>query len=139
MSTLKTRGGAPADLDMNPATLYHEEIYTDRDLGTIRQLTPVKPDGSPDAGRPILYSGQTQLLTPMGTLPIAFELPAKSLGEAAQKFGAAAKEAIDRTMKELQELRREAASQIVIPEAAPGRFGGPGTGGTPGGGRIKLP
>jgi hypothetical protein len=139
MSTLKTRGGAPADLNMNSAALYREEIFTDRDLGTIRQLTPVKADGSPDPGRPVLYSGQTQLLTPMGTLPIAFDLPAKTLGEAAEKFGAAAKEAIERTMKELQELRREAASQIVIPEAAPGRFGGPGTGGAPGGGRIKLP
>lgn len=139
MSTLKTRGGAPADLNMNSNALYREEIFTDRDLGTIRQLTPVKPDGSPDAARPILYSGQTQLLTPMGTLPIAFDLPAKSLGEAAEKFGVAAKEAIERTMKELQELRREAASQIVIPEAAPGRFGGPGAGGAPGGGRIKMP
>jgi hypothetical protein len=139
MSTIKTRTGAMADLDMNAAALYREDIYTDRDLGTIRQMTPVTADGTPDSSRPTLYAGQTQLLTPMGTLPISFEIPARSLKEAAEKFGASAKEAIDRTMKEIQELRREAASQIVIPEAAPGRFGGPGTGGAPGGGRIKLP
>ena len=36
------------DMDMNPAELYREDIYTDRKLGTIRQLTPVRPDGAPD-------------------------------------------------------------------------------------------
>jgi len=37
------------DPKMDPATLYREEIYTDRKVGTIRTLTPVKSDGSPDA------------------------------------------------------------------------------------------
>ena len=64
----------------------------------------------------MLYVGETQVLTPAGALPIAFEIGAGSLEEAAEKFGQLAKEAIERTVKELQELRRQAASSIVIPQ-----------------------
>ena len=66
------------------------------------------------------------MLTPAGALPIGFEIEAKSLEEAAEKFGSLAKEAIERTVKELQELRRQAASSIVIPQG-----GLPPTGGMP--------
>lgn len=77
-------------------------------------------------------------MTPMGGLPIAFEIPAKSLEEAATKFGALAKTAIERAVKELQEMRREAASSIVVPQGGlpPGGLGGGGMGG---GGKIQLP
>jgi hypothetical protein len=75
------------------------------------------------------------VLTPAGALPIGFEIGAGSLGEAAEKFGSLAKEAIERTVKELQELRRQAASQIVIPQGGlppAGGMGGPG-------GKIQMP
>ena len=36
--------------------------------------------------------------------------------EAAGKFGTLAKEAVERTVKELEEMRRQAASSIVIPK-----------------------
>jgi hypothetical protein len=133
--TDKQQGKAP-DPKMDAATLYREDIFTDRKVGTIRQLTPVKPDGSPDPARPVLYVGEAQILTPMGALPITFELPAKTLREAADKFGPATKEALDRTMQELQEMRRQASSSIVIPERGAGPIG---PGGLPGGGKIKLP
>jgi hypothetical protein len=55
-------------------------------------------------------------MTPAGSIPIAFEIGASSVGEAAEKFGPLAKEAIDRTVRELQELRRQASSSIVIPQ-----------------------
>jgi hypothetical protein len=124
------------DLSLDPSALYLEEIFTDRRVGTIRRLTPVKSDGSPDKSRSALYVGETQVLTPAGALPIGFEIPAASLDEAAGKFGSLAKEAIERTVKEIEELRRQAASSIVIPKGGLPPTGG-GVGG--GGGRIQMP
>ncbi len=126
------------ELKMDPANLYREDMFTDRKVGTIRRLTPVTPTGTDDTKRKTLYVGQTQLMTPVGALPLAFEIEAASLGEAAEKFAAAAKVSVERAVKELQQLRREAASSIIIPEA--GAAAGLGTpGGVPGGGKIKLP
>src|SRR3972149_1167144 len=104
-----------SELKLDPSALYLEEVFTDRRIGTIRRLTPVKKDGARDAARAVLYVGETQVLTPAGALPIAFEIGAGSLEEAAEKFGQLAKEAIERTVEELQDLRRQAASSIVIP------------------------
>lgn len=104
------------ELKLDPEKLYVEEIFTDRRIGTIRRLTPVTKDGKPDEARAVLYVGETQIMTPAGSIPIAFEIGAASVGEAAEKFGALAKEAIDRTVHELQELRRQASSSIVIPQ-----------------------
>jgi len=109
-----------AELKLDPEKLYVEEIFTDRRIGTIRRLTPVTKDGKPDVGRAILYVGETQIMTPAGSIPIAFEIDAGSVGEAAEKFGSLAKEAIDRTVRELQELRRQASSSIVIPQGPVG-------------------
>jgi hypothetical protein len=109
-----------AELKLDPEKLYVEEIFTDRRIGTIRRLTPVTKDGKPDAARAILYVGETQIMTPAGSIPIAFEIDAGSVGDAAEKFGSLAKEAIDRTVRELQELRRQASSSIVIPQGPVG-------------------
>ena len=134
-----------AQLKMDPTSLYREDVYTDRHMGTIRVLTPVMPEGTPDPGRPVLYLGEAQLVTSVGALPIAFEIDAKSLGEAAEKFAAAAEVGVERTMRQLQELRREAASSIVIPDRVPPGMGGGGLGGrglggrARGGGKIQLP
>ena len=119
------------DLKMDPANLYREEIFTDRKMGTIRVMTPVKADSTVDAGRDVLYVGETQLMTPMGALPLAFEIEAKSLGEAAENFAGVAAGAVERAVRELQEMRRQASSQIVIPEGIPP--------GLTGGGKIKMP
>jgi hypothetical protein len=120
------------DIKLDSTQLYREEIFTDRKAGTLRRLTPVKGDGTDDASRTVLYSGQTQLLTPAGVLPLAFELEATSLEDACGKFPEAVKVAIEQAIEEAREMRREAASRIVVPEA------GGGMGGSPGGGRIKL-
>ena len=123
--------------EMDGKDLYREESFTDRRVGTIRRLTPVTEDGSEDPARSVVYVGQSQMLTPAGTLPLSFEIDARSLGEAAQKFSAAAQDAVDRTIQELEDLRREAASSIVIPEVGGGSLGG--AGGLPGGGKIHMP
>ncbi|HET9663074.1 MAG TPA: hypothetical protein VFP00_02515, partial [Burkholderiales bacterium] len=88
-----------------------------------------------------VYSGEAQILTNAGPLPINFEIDAGSLEDAAQKFAGAAKEAIERTMRELQELRRQAASSIVVPQGGMGGLPGGGLpgGGLPGGGKIQIP
>ncbi|MDW8469658.1 MAG: hypothetical protein RML56_12480 [Burkholderiales bacterium] len=104
-------------------------------------MTPVKSDGTRDPKREIAWLGETQVMSAVGMLPISFPLEAKTLEEAAQKFGAAAKAAIERTIKELQELRRQAASSILIPQGGlpPLGPGGVPGGGIPGGGKIQLP
>jgi len=84
---------------MDPASLYREEVFTDRKIGTIRVLTPVTSTGAPDGTRAVLYSGETQLLTPGGVLPLVFELDAGSLAEAVERFAAGASEALERTRR----------------------------------------
>jgi len=103
---------------MDSSQIYREETYTDRRVGTIRCLTPVTAEGTADATRPVLYVGQAQIMTPMGALPISFDLDAATLGAAIAKFGEAAEQAVQQTMRELQDLRREQASGLVIPGAA---------------------
>ena len=102
---------------MDSKQIYREETFTDRKVGTIRKLTPVSADGSDDATRPVIFVGQAQIMTPMGAVPISFELEAASLAGAIEKFGATAEQAVQQTMQELQELRREQASSLVIPDA----------------------
>jgi hypothetical protein len=121
------------ELKMDPANLYREDTFTDRKVGTLRVMTPVKSDGSADPGRKVIYIGETQLMTPVGALPLAFEIEADSLGKAATKFAEVAQVAVERAVKELQEMRRQASSSIVIPDGIPPGLGGPG------GGKIKLP
>jgi len=127
------RAGEPK---MDARSLYREEVITDRKVGTIRMLTPIKPDGSNDASRAVAYLGEASLLTSVGTLPINFEIEAQSLDEAVKNFAETAKEAVERTVKDLQELRRQAASSIVVPQ---GGIPGGGLGGAGGGGKIQLP
>ncbi len=79
----RTRGSQMAseelsELRMDPAALYREDVYTDRRMGTIRVMTPVTADGSTDLGRPLLYVGETQILTSVGALPVVFEIEAKT-------------------------------------------------------------
>ncbi len=128
-----------ADAGMDAQSLYREEIYTDAKLGTLRVMVPVKSDGSPDASRQTLFTGEARLITQMGPLPISFEIDASTLAEAVQKYGAAAKAGVEQAMRELQELRRQASSSIVIPQAGSLPPGGLGGGGLGGGGKIQMP
>jgi hypothetical protein len=124
------------EIKLDPASLYREELFTDRRAGTIRRLTPVSTAGDVDTSRPTLFSGQTQLLTPAGVLPLVFEIDAKTLDEAIDKFPQAVKVALDEAIEEAREMRREAASRIVVPEVGAGSIGpAPGAGG----GKIKFP
>lgn len=124
-------GEQDLEIKMDAADLYREEIFTDRKVGTLRRMMPVKTDGSVDDKRPVLWIGQAQMITPMGAIPLTFEVNARTLDEAIAQFGEGAKQAMERTIEELKEMRRQQASSIVIPEM--------GAGGLGGGGKIQLP
>src|SRR5256885_1812216 len=135
---MATKTETTNDIKVDPNALYLEEVFTDRRIGTIRRMTPVKKDGNKDTARPVLFAGETQVLTPAGALPIGFEIPAASLDEAAEKFGQLARDAIERTVKELQEMRRQAASQIVVPQGPLPPLGWAGAASSPAGGTPVL-
>ena len=116
---------------MDPGALWKEEPFTDRKVGVIRRMTPVKADGSPDPSRKTAFVGEASLMTPAGSLPLSFEIPADNLETAVAGYGPALEEALAEAMEELKELRRRAASQIVIPQ------GGIPPGGLAG--KLKLP
>lgn len=127
-----------ADLDdfkaeMDAANLYSEEIVTDRKIGTIRVLTPITPQGSRDPARKPIFTGEVQIMTQMGPLPIAFEIDAENVSEAVQKYSEAAKEGVRQTIEKMQQMRREAATKIVTP-GTPG-FGVPPDAGS----KIQMP
>ena len=124
----------PGDPQMNAGALYREDIFTDQRVGTVRRLTPVTDQGADDPARPTLFIGQATVMTPMGSLPLSFELEGKTLAEAVAGFGPAAQHAIEDAARELQELRRQAASSIVIPDAGAASLKGMG-----GKGGLQIP
>jgi hypothetical protein len=124
----------PLEAQMSADSLYREDVFTDQRVGTVRRMTPVKSDGSDDPSRPLVFVGQATVMTPMGSLPLSFELPASTLAEAVSQFGPAAQHAIEDAARELQELRRQASSSIVIPEAGAASLKGMG-----GKGGIQIP
>ena len=119
------------EMKMDPDALWREETYTDQKVGTIRVMTPVTRDGGPDATRKVQYVGQASIYTPAGALPISFDLEGPSLSDACRQFADAANKAVEETMEQLREMRRQQASSIVVPGQGP-------TGGL-GGGGIQLP
>lgn len=124
-----------ADPRMDANGMYLEEMFTDRKVGGIRRLTPVKSDGTDDSARPVLFVGQAEIMTNMGPVPINFEIEGQTLDQAIAGFSAAAGAAIERTVQQIQEMRRQAASQLVVPQG-----GVPNLGGAPGlGGKIQIP
>ena len=124
------------DPQMDVDGLYQEDNFTDRRVGAIRRLTPVRPDASVDPTRPVLFIGQAEIMTNMGPVPLSFEIEGKTLAEAVDGFSAAAQVAIERTVQQIQEMRRQQASQLVVPQGGlPPNLGGGGRGG----GKIQMP
>src|SRR3990167_3747531 len=98
---------AMPEVSMSTNELYLEEVFTDQRVGTIRRMTPVTAEGTPDSSRPVLYLGSAQMMTPAGPLPLHFDIEASSLKDAVEKFGKGVEKAMEDTMKELQEYRRQ--------------------------------
>ena len=125
------RTGQPT---MDGTSLYREEVYTDRAVGMLRVLHPVTSAGAPDSARPTVYTGEAQLMTNVGPLPISFDIPGKTLAEAVANYAEAAKEGVAHAMREIAEMRRQASSSLVIPQGGALPPGGPF-----GGGKIQMP
>ena len=122
------------DPQMDADGLYQEDNFTDRRVGAIRRLSPVRADGSADPSRPVLYIGQAEIMTNMGPVPISFEIEGQTLADAVVGFAPAAQVAIERTVQQIQDMRRQQASQLVVPQGpVPGITGGRG------GGKIQIP
>ena len=119
---------------INANSLYREEIFTDRAAGLLRVMHPVSSAGAPDPSRPTIYTGEAQLMTNMGPLPISFDIPGATLAEAIANYANAAKEGVAQAMHEIAEMRRQASSSLVIPQGGALPPGGPF-----GGGKIQLP
>ena len=118
------------EIRMEVSNLFREEVFTDNTVGTLRRLTPVTSTGETDPTRPGQFIGSTQVMTTAGPLPLSFEIDADTLAGAAEAFGAAAREAFEKTMEELREMQRQQASSIVVP--------GTGAGGGMGRSKIQL-
>jgi hypothetical protein len=125
-----------AEAQMDADALYQEEMFTDRRVGALRRLTPVRKDGTRDMGRPVLFVGQAEIMTSMGPVPISFEIEGETLEKAVAGFAPAAAAAVERTVQQIQEMRRQQASQLVVPQGGMPNLGG---GGPRGGGKIQIP
>jgi hypothetical protein len=105
------------ELKIDIRNLYREENYTDLKVGAIKQLIPVKMDGSRDASRAVIFSGETQIMTPNGPLPLHFPLEANSFQEAVDAFPEAVRNSVESMIEEVRELQRKEASRIIVPNA----------------------
>lgn len=112
-------GGQGLDsLNVDTSNLYREESITDMRAATIRQLVPIKPDGSEDTTRTRRFIGDTTLMTQMGPIPVQFPLEAGTLADACALFPEGIRGAIERLNERAREMAREESSRIVVPGQA---------------------
>ena len=102
---------ASADFKVDRSNLYREETFTDLKVGSIKRLTPVRPDGSDDKSRKVVFVGQSSLMTPHGPVPIQNVIPAKELQQAIKKFPEAMQAAMDRLVAEAQKYQEAQGQQ----------------------------
>ena len=113
---------------MDPNALFREENFTDQKMGAIRKLIPVKADGSDDPDHAVAFFGSAQVMTQMGAIPLNFALDGATIGEAASDFAGKAQIAVEEASQEIEKMRREQASKIVIPGQGGGGMGNSGGG-----------
>jgi len=103
------------EIQLSQDNLYREDSFTDLRLGSIRMLTPVKPDGTVDTSRTPLFIGQAQFMSPGGPLPVQGSIEAKSLTEAMEKFSEAMEQALKVMISESREMQRREESGLILP------------------------
>jgi len=108
-----------SEIEVDKDNLYREEVFTDLKIASIRVLTPVKLDGSVDSSRPVLFTGETQLMSQMGPVPVHAPIDAANLAEALARFPEAVNQAVERLMEEAREIQRREATRIVVPGQMP--------------------
>jgi len=113
---MNERQQSVADIRVDINNLYREDSITDLKVASIRQLTPIKPDGTRDESREIQFLGHTQLMSQAGLIPLSFEISAKTLAEALEKFPEAVQAGVEKMVEEAKEFQRQEASRIVVPD-----------------------
>ena len=107
------------EISVDRDNLYREETFTDLKVASIRRLTPIQADGSDDAARPVMFVGETTLMSARGPLPINCPIEATTLAEAMDAFPEAVQAAVERLMEEAREMQRQEANRIVVPGQGP--------------------
>ena len=107
--------GKEKKVKFNQQSLHREEIFSDLTIGSIRQLTPVKPNGEPDKTRPILFVGQSQIYTQQGPMPVQFPIDAKNLQLAMEKFPTAMEEFVAHLVEQAKEMQQQEQSRLIVP------------------------
>ncbi|MGD9253355.1 MAG: hypothetical protein PVG92_05430 [Holophagae bacterium] len=108
---------ALSEITFDAKNLYREEIFTDLKVGSLKQLTPMTADGERDLSRPVIFMGETQLMSQLGPLPVQVRIDADSLSEAINAYPEAIKVAVEAMIDEVKELQRKEMSRIVVPGA----------------------
>lgn len=107
------------DFTVDATNLYKEESITDLKVASIRQLVPIKQDGSEDTSRKPVFYGHTQLMSPQGPVPIQAPLEAETLEEAMAIFPKAMKVAMDQLLDKYQKMadqqEKKEESRIIVP------------------------
>ena len=104
------------DIKFNGKNLFKEESFTDLEVGTIRKLTPIHPDGTEDNDRKASFTATTNIMTPSGALPLNGEIEADSLEEAIAGFSEAVNEALQKLQDDMMKMQQEQANKIVTPD-----------------------
>lgn len=104
-----------SEIKLDRTNLYREEVFTDLRVGSIKQLTPVTADGSRDLSRPMVFLGETQLMSQVGPLPVQAQIEAETLAAAIEAYPDAIKAAVEAMVEEVKELQRREMSRIVVP------------------------
>ncbi len=112
------------EITVDQDNLYREDTFTDLKVASIRRLTPIRADGSDDTSRPVMFVGETTLMSQRGPLPINCPIEATTLEDAMNAFPQAVQAAVERLMEEAREMQRQEASRIVVPGQGPPSGGG---------------
>ncbi len=106
-----------SEIKLDESNLYKEEVFTDLRVGSLKQLTPVTKSGERDLVRPMMFVGETQLMSQVGPLPVQTRIEAENLEAAIERFPAAIQTAVEAMIEEVKELQRKEMSRIVVPGA----------------------
>lgn len=106
-----------SEIKLDDTNLYKEEVFTDLRVGSLKQLTPVTKEGDRDLSRPIVFIGETQLMSQVGPLPVQTQIEAENLQAAIGRFPVAIQAAVETMIEEVKEHQRKEMSRIVVPGA----------------------
>ena len=109
------------DFTVNQNNLYREVMFTDLKVASIKKLIPINSDGTDDKSRPVMFIGETQIMTPGGPLPIHAHLEADTFEKAMEQFPRAMEQSFREMVATLQRIQQEQekeerdSSRIIVP------------------------